>query len=108
MTPTPAIDARATERSPMAHRALRSAPRTAPAAPRAAVAGPGAAATRVGRQTTSPIMAAVAAEAGGLVASARRVVPNRRVALLLGLAVLAVLALGGMAGAAEPKPVNRS
>ena len=60
------------------------------------------------RQMPAPLASALAAEAGELTRLARRVVPSRRIAILVGLALLVLVAVGGMAGAAEPKPVQRS
>ena len=94
MTTTPATEARATERGPMAHRAPRTAARPLDAAR---------------RRLRAPIASALAAEAAELARIARRVVPNRRMALLVGLALLVLVAAGGIAGAAEPKqPASRS
>jgi flagellar biogenesis protein FliO len=131
MAPTPAPDGRASDpratdapatgRGPMAHRAPGSAARpaatrsssaTAGAARSSAAAGAGRSsaqgAATEGRPASSFLVGALAAEVGDLLAIGRRMVPNRRAALLVGLALLALLALGGMAGAAEPKPVDRS
>lgn len=93
MASTPTSDPRAADRGPMAHRAPR------PVRPSAA---------RALRRVPSPLAVALAAEAGELASLGRRVVPNRRVAMLVGLALVALFALGGMAGAAEPKPAERS
>ncbi len=98
----------------MAHRAPGSAHRPSASRPSATAADAGApSAVRARwadarRRSSSPLVGAIAAEAEDVVAIARRVVPNRRAALLVGLALLALFALGGMAGAAEPKPADRS
>jgi flagellar biogenesis protein FliO len=99
MTGTPATSARTTERGPMAHRAPRPAARPVDAGGRR-LPGP-AEATR--RRLPEPIARALAAEASELTRYTRRLVPNRRVGLLIGLALLALVAIGGVAGAAEPK-----
>lgn len=93
MAATPTSDPRANDRGPMAHPAPRAA--------RPSAAG------ALGR-VPSPLAGALGAEACELAALGRRVVPNRRVAMLVGLALVALFALGGMAGAAEPKPAERS
>jgi len=93
MAPTPATGARASERGPMAHRAPGTATR------------PFAAARR---RLPAPLAGALAAEAAELGGYARRIVPNRRAGMLVGLALLVLLAVGGIAGAAEPKPISRS
>ncbi len=93
MAATPATRARPTGRGPMAHRAPAGRNRPVEAARRAL---PG------------PIAAALADEAAELTRLARRVVPTRRAALLVGLALLVLVAVGGIAGAAEPKPAQRS
>ena len=93
MTTTPATEARATERGPMAHRAPGTAARPLDAAR---------------RRLPAPIAHALASEAAELGTLARRVVPNRRAAVIVGLALLVLIAVGGIAGAAEPKPASRS
>jgi len=93
MTATPATRPRATERGPMAHRAPGTANRPLEAAR---------------RRLPAPIVDALAAEAAEFARLARRAVPNRRVAFLVGLALLVLIAVGGIAGAAEPKPAARS
>jgi flagellar biogenesis protein FliO len=60
------------------------------------------------RRLPAPIADALAAEAAEFTRMARRAVPNRRVAFLVGLALLVLVAVGGIAGAAEPKPAARS
>jgi flagellar biogenesis protein FliO len=93
MAATPATRARPTGRGPMAHRAPAGRNRPAEAARRAL---PG------------PIAAALSDEAAELTRLARRIIPTRRAALLVGLALLALVAFGGIAGAAEPEPAQRS
>jgi flagellar biogenesis protein FliO len=94
MTGTPATSARTPERGPMAHRASRPAARTVDAAR---------------RRLPAPVAGAIAAETAELTRYARRLVPNKRMGLLVGLALIALVALGGVAGAAEPKaPASRS
>lgn len=94
MTSTQPTAERPTGRGPMAHRAPRAAGQ------------PGAGMRRW--VTHAPLGDALAAEMADLGVLVRRLVPNRRIALLVGLALLALVAVGGMAGAAEPKPVQRS
>jgi flagellar biosynthetic protein FliO len=93
MTATPATRARATERGPMAHRAPGSAARPLEAAR---------------RRLPAPMADALAEEAAEFARIVRRAVPSRRIAFLVGLALLAIVAVGGIAGAAEPKPAARS
>jgi flagellar biogenesis protein FliO len=53
-------------------------------------------------------MDALAAEGLELASVARRLAPTRRRGVLVGLAMLAVIALAGVAGASEPEPATRS
>jgi len=78
----------------MAHRAPRP-PRRAPGA---ALSG----------FVPAPVLRLVADEVAEMVRLARRVAPGRGRMGIVGLALLAVVAVGGMAGAAEPPPANRS
>jgi flagellar biogenesis protein FliO len=91
MGPDPAIRARAARRGPMAHRA------------------PGAAwSARVRHRWPTAPVAALLEEVAELSALARRLLPSRRAAALVGLALLALVAVGGIAGAAEPPAAQRS
>lgn len=93
MATTPAVRAGAATRSPMAHRAPRAARR-----PLAAV----------GRMLPAPVAVAVAEEASELTRLGRTLLPRRKSLTLVGLALLVLLAAGGIAGAAEPQTARRS
>ncbi len=56
----------------------------------------------------NPITALLADEAGAILGPVRRLVPTRRRAGIVGMALLAVVAMGGVAGAAEPQQDSRS
>jgi flagellar biogenesis protein FliO len=78
----------------MAHRAPRAGRRTFGDARR--------------RLLPASVLRAVGDEAAGLAGLVRRVAPTRGRMTVLGLALLALVAAGGMTVAAEPAPVNRS
>jgi flagellar biogenesis protein FliO len=60
------------------------------------------------RLVPAPVMRAVGEEIGQLLRLGRRLVTNRGRLGIVGLALIALLAAGGIAGAAEPAPANRS
>jgi flagellar biogenesis protein FliO len=75
---------------------------------RAPRAGARALADARARLLPAPVLRAVGDEAATLAGLVRRIAPTRGRMAILGLALLALVAFGGMAGAAEPAPVNRS